>query len=246
MTQGGIQCWGGNAGGQLGNGSTADRPFPGPVNGLVGVTVAISAGSFHTCARSEAGAVSCWGFNANGQLGVGSIQDSLTPAAVVGLGSSVMTVAAAEAHTCALSLTGWVSCWGFNVSGQLGDNSVQDRLAPVQVSGLAGGLRILTAGNFSTCAYGTEGGFCWGNNQSSQLGDGSTTNSLIPVAIDNGLGPSVTELASGNAHVCAVNEGGRVRCWGSDAAGQIGDGGRNYSLPGEVIAGPRIFIAGFE
>jgi alpha-tubulin suppressor-like RCC1 family protein len=63
-----VQCWGSNAAGQLGDGSTKDRRVPGPVPGLAGATAILAAGD-RTCARLQSGSVLCWGDDADGAIG---------------------------------------------------------------------------------------------------------------------------------------------------------------------------------
>jgi hypothetical protein len=141
---GGVKCWGWNRYGQLGNGVASDTPSLSPIDvpGLSGVT-ALTAGSNWTCALTTAGGVKCWGLNGAGQLGDGTTTMRLSPVNVVGLSSGVIGIAAAanpslDGHTCALTQSNQVWCWGLNDHGQLGDGTRVTRLTPVQVSGSYG------------------------------------------------------------------------------------------------------------
>ena len=224
LTGGGVKCWGYNDSGQLGDGTTTFRATPVPVSGLSSGVRALAAGWYHTCALTSGGGVRCWGWNGDGQLGDETTTNQLAPVAATGLESGVSALAAGASHTCALTTSGGVQCWGSNASGQLGDGTTTSRATPVAVVGLSSGVSALAAGASHTCALLTGGGIqCWGANGFGQLGDGTTTDSLTPVAVA-GLSSGVSALDTQSFHTCALLTGGGVQCWGNNDFGQLGDG----------------------
>ncbi|MGH3105123.1 MAG: RCC1 domain-containing protein [Gaiellaceae bacterium] len=127
---GGGKCWGRNYWGEVGGGFRGGATrTPVDVVGLAGGITAFTGGQNHTCALTSGGGVRCWGFNRHGQVGNGSQGDlgPTTPVDVVGLGSGVTSIAAGQAHTCALMSRGTVKCWGYNSTGQLGNASAAVR-----------------------------------------------------------------------------------------------------------------------
>jgi subtilisin-like proprotein convertase family protein len=220
-----VKCWGWNNRGQLGDGSTTDRNVPVEVLGLDNGMMAVDAGYYHTCAVTAAGGVKCWGQNTYGQLGDGTTVERHTPVDVSGLIGGVAEVAVGLDHTCALTEAGDVKCWGANWRGQLGDGTTTDRHGPGDVSGMATGIVGITTGNNHTCALAAAWGDvkCWGENNSGQVGDGSTTDRHTPVEV-TGLMAGATAIAAGGEHTCAVLYSGRMKCWGDNNPGQLGDG----------------------
>jgi alpha-tubulin suppressor-like RCC1 family protein len=129
-------------------------------------------------------------------------------------------------HTCVLVASGSVKCWGNNYSGQLGDGTTSDHSTPVLVPGLSS-VTTLATGIEHTCAVTAASAGdghiqCWGNNGHGQLGDGTTNHRSTPVEV-NSLS-SVSTLAAGGWHSCALLNDGRVQCWGYNDYGQLGDG----------------------
>jgi len=235
-TSGGVKCWGNNDYGILGDGTTTDSNIPVDVVGLTNGVVSVSSGVMHACALTTSGGVKCWGDNAHGKLGDGMITSSTIPVDVVGLTSGVALISSGAYHTCALTTSGGVKCWGNNDYGQLGDGTNTDRHAPVDVVGLTSGVASVSSGFDHTCAVTTSGGVkCWGTNYYGQIGDGTTTNSYMPVDVV-GLASGVISVSSWSSHTCAVTTSGGVKCWGSNENGQLGDGTTTYSYtPVDVV-----------
>ena len=216
-TAGAVKCWGDNQYWQAGDWSTVAG------SGLDSGVLAIAAGSNHTCAITSAGGVKCWGSNFNGQVGNGFIGNGsgvgvVRPVDVVGLTSGVIAIEAAYNHSCALTTSGGVKCWGTNTQGQLGDGTTVQRLTPVDVVGLTSGVAKIAAGGFEgqntaassghTCAITNNflGGTvkCWGDNRNGQLGDNTLTYSTQPVDVI-GLSPPDTSAPSVPANLVATN-----------------------------------------
>ncbi|MFZ1754695.1 MAG: hypothetical protein WBO46_18765 [Caldilineaceae bacterium] len=230
-----VECWGRNDSGQLGNGTTSHSALPVTVLGLT-AAVSVSAGDAHTCAVTSAGGVKCWGSNFYGQLGNGTTTDSPTPVDVSGLDSGVVAVIAGGSHSCALTSSGGVKCWGSNDFAQLGDGTGTNRSTPVDVSGLSSGVAAISGSNDHTCALLTNSGIkCWGSNTRGQLGDGTQIGQSKPVDVI-GLTSGVAAVSSGGYHTCALTSSGSVKCWGRNAEDQLGDGsGTDQNTPVDVV-----------
>ena len=221
VVNGGVQCWGKNSSGQLGDGSTTNRLTP--VQAIAaGSGVTNVAGSYyHMCAVINGG-VKCWGANFVGQVGDGTTIGRFTPVQVISPGSGATAIATGDTHTCALINSG-VQCWGNNDYGQLGDGTTNTRSTPVQTIPAGSGVTAIAAGAAHSCVVVNGGVKCWGYNLEGELGDGTTTtNSLSPVQTIV-VGSGVTAVAAGKYHTCAVVSGG-LKCWGYNGEGRLGDG----------------------
>lgn len=238
LQSGEIRCWGDGSFGQLGNGVPAQRRTAVDVAGLnAGTTTAISTAKRHSCAVTAAGAAVCWGSNHSGELGDGTTVSHAAPAEVVGLGSDVRMIATGSSHSCAVTSGGGALCWGWNAIGQLGDGSRTDRVAPVPVMNMGANAAALALGEVHSCALTVDGGVrCWGDNSVGQLGSGMTIpDRPMPVQVA-GLESGVVAISSGLFHSCALTGEGRVKCWGQNAAGILGDGTtNNHMAPVNVV-----------
>ena len=234
LAQGAVYCWGMNdTHGQLGNGTTTDSSVPVAVNTagvLAGKSItAIDAGWAHVCAVAS-NQVYCWGNNSNGQLGDNSTTNSSVPVAVntagVLAGKTVTAIAGGTRSTCALA-QGGVYCWGYNFTGQLGNNSTTDSVVPVAVdtTGVLAGKLVtaVTLGDFHGCAIADNQVYCWGNNVVGELGTGTSLGKeTAPVAVYQYKPPKITSVTFENDEhgKILVVHGQALFVSGSDAANQ--------------------------
>ncbi|MGH7568126.1 MAG: RCC1 domain-containing protein [Gemmatimonadales bacterium] len=154
-----------------------------------------------------------------------------------------VAVDAGVLHTCALTTTNRVYCWGWNDDGQVGDGSRSNRRYPSRVAGSATYASV-TAGGGHTCAVTTGGApQCWGLNFTGQLGDGSTTRRTTPVVVSGGL--TLTTLDAGGTYSCGlIVADSTAWCWGWGGTGQLGDGARSAAQPTPVaVLGGRKYTA---
>jgi alpha-tubulin suppressor-like RCC1 family protein len=234
-TSGRAWCWGSNHYGALGNGTNTDSDTPVAVSGGLKFKQ-ISAGGIEfdvggtgvpgdfTCGVTKGGAVWCWGYGGNGQLGNGTDTSSNVPVQVTRISNAVQ-IAAGGLHACAALAGGTVRCWGLNSKGQLGNNSTAASDVPVVASGVSGATAV-SAGSYHSCALLTSGGvLCWGDNEQGELGNGTVKNShvALPVA---GLAGSAQQITAGGYHTCALVDATEteVECWGEGRDGELGDG----------------------
>ncbi|MFN8487967.1 MAG: hypothetical protein U0350_10265 [Caldilineaceae bacterium] len=187
----------------------------------------VALGYNHTCALTTTGGVKCWGNNDYGQLGDGTTSSKSTPSVVSGLSSGVTAITAGGDHTCALTTSGGVKCWGRGSNGELGIGSWNSVQTPFAVVGLSSGVKAIGAGEYHTCALLISGGVkCWGYNLYGTLGDGTDNDSTAPVDV-NGLTSSVTALSVGGYFNCVLTTSGGAKCWGDNGWGQLGIGSEN-------------------
>jgi alpha-tubulin suppressor-like RCC1 family protein len=215
----GVECWGNNTSGQLGNSVMTQSSIPVSVQGLNAPIQQVATGSAHTCALTDAGGVLCWGSNSAGQLGNGTTTPSASPVNVSGLSSGVFAITAGNNYTCAVlgdaSIGGTVKCWGYNNSGQLGTGSTVNSSIPLTVPDLNKVTAISAKAGYGsghTCVITSGSVKCWGLNSSGQLGNNSTIVSFSPVQV-SGISDA-TSLAVGLKHTCAVTSAG-LMCWGA-------------------------------
>jgi alpha-tubulin suppressor-like RCC1 family protein len=233
-------CWGNNAYGQLGDGTTVDRYTPVPVGGGISFAT-VTSGLNHACGLTTDGLAYCWGRNSRGQLGDGTISGRLIPVGVLG-GLHFTSLKAFGWFTCGITGGGAAYCWGANDTGQLGDGTQINRTSPVAVrGGLTFAALTSSADGEHTCGVTASDGaaYCWGKNSSGELGDGTTTQRLTPVAVAGGL--RFAEVSSGSFFTCGLTDTGVAYCWGGNSGGVLGDGTTTQRLTPTRVAGVLTF-----
>ena len=257
-----ARCWGAAWARFTPEGSYPRIDRPQPMTDLDAVGQ-LALGDEHACALLVDGSVRCWGRNREGELGDGTTTDSERPTAVKGL-PPVHEIVAGAHHTCALGGEGDVWCWGRNHVRQLGADGPSPLLA--RVAGLTD-MRQLALGANHSCALGGDGVVrCWGVDGAlfgfpprvvrdeacvHSLGVGVVPHSCRrpptsvspPVSIAGAQG--AVEIAAGGFASCARMRKGRVVCWGSNAAGALGDGTQTERVGAVPVRGlcPAIGLA---
>jgi len=224
LADGSIHCWGDNNYGQLGDGTFERHQTPEAVVAGGNDNVSVSAGRRFTCKLSQAGEVSCWGRNGEGQLGDGTTRGRAAPTPVVGLGAGVIDISGGGESACAVTAAGAARCWGYNRDGLLGNGTTVDSEVPVDVDGLQSGVASVSCSTTHCCAVLTAGGArCWGMGSNGELGQGAWSSSATPVDVVS-LTERITDVSTGYYYTCAVTESGTVACWGANDYGQLGNG----------------------
>lgn len=261
-SDGKAYCWGHNNYGQLGDNTIVDKHSPVEVDvnsidnsGLAGKNVKSissltysSATGSHTCVVADDDNAYCWGYNIYGQLGDTTTTLKKVPTLVAmpnGLKVKVIARGSGQ-HTCAIGGDNNAYCWGYNLKGQLGNNSVvtySSTPVAVDTSGLLFGKTVqnIVTGDYFSCAIASDSNaYCWGYNNYGQLGNGSygsLADSRFPVAVNtvNGVSAlyskSVASIAAGGNHTCAIANDSKSYCWGLGSSSQLGYGNSTKYVP---------------
>lgn len=211
----------------------------------------ICSGEAHSCAILATGAVKCWGYNGEGQLGLGDANDrgdapdemgAVLPLVSLGTNRTAIEIACGAEHTCVLLDDHTVKCWGENNNGQLGLgdttrrgnmlDQMGDHLPAVDFGAGLVPVQIVAGYNASCARFSTGQIKCWGAGSVGQLGTGTTAalgdqpgemGAQLPF-VDVGAGHTVKHLSAGAGQpsVCAILDNDQVKCWGTNQYGQLG------------------------
>jgi alpha-tubulin suppressor-like RCC1 family protein len=228
---GDVVCWGYGGDGELGGGSVGnteapqnlDGGSPAPDAGGAPAVVSLAVGAGNSLALTATGQALAWGENLDGQLGSGDLVTRLLPTPMVALDAGVVSISTGTDHGCATLTTGTVLCWGSNDSGQLGNGSTTNSLAPVAVTGLPAAATAVACGGSHSCAIAGGALYCWGENSTGELGNGTTTGTETPGLVV-GLDGGVAAVQANQGVTCALTQRGDLFCWGQNPEGLLGNG----------------------
>lgn len=221
-----------------------------------GGVMQISTNIFTACARMHDGSVTCWGWNANGQLGQGHTDDLGDAPGEIGAnlnavdlnGTPAVHVAVGLSRACAALEDGILRCWGKRFLPATTDNigDVPNEMgANLPAIDLGANVESVSLSDDYGCALLWDQNVkCWGDNNYGRTGGGADTfvgdvpSELGTALATLPLGGEVTTIYAGQNHACAMLENGDVKCWGANDYGQIGQGHANHmgDADGEVAA----------
>ncbi|KAF8018639.1 hypothetical protein BT93_H3509 [Corymbia citriodora subsp. variegata] len=225
-----VYSWGWGDFGRLGHGNSSDVFTPQPIKTLQGLRIKqIACGDSHCLAVTMEGEVQSWGRNQNGQLGLGTAEDSLLPQKIFAFqGIPIKMVAAGAEHTAAVTEAGELYGWGWGRYGNLGLGDRNDRLFPEKVSSihLNGEMMVMVAcgwrHSISVSASGALYTFGW--SKYGQLGHGNFEDHLVPHKLEALHGSFVSQISGGWRHTMALTSDGKLYGWGWNKFGQVGVG----------------------
>ncbi|MDA8610547.1 putative Ig domain-containing protein, partial [Euryarchaeota archaeon] len=223
LDNGSVKCWGGNAFGQLGDGTTTSRTSPTQTLSLGRPAVAVEAGMYFTCALLDNGSVSCWGKNNQGQLGRGYTNASSdlsqrTPGLTLPMpgGRPVISMDISHYMVCGVVDNGSIACWS-----QYGGGHTPSLKTFFNDANPA---KDVATGRFSACGLMENGNVtCWGTGFLGTGGSGQTANPGV-IWPNLGSGRTAVHVELGRKHNCALLDDDSVKCWGDDSYGQMANG----------------------
>lgn len=238
-TDGTLWTWGHNSYGQLGDNTTVHKSSP--VQTVAGGTNwrYVACGYYQTLAIKTDGTLWACGYNIWGQLGTNNRTNYLSPVQTVAGGTNWKMVSTQDHITSAIKTDGTLWTWGYNLQGQLGDNTTVHKSSPVQtVAGGTNWKQSVTNSNGSA-AIKTDGTlWVWGAATQGALGDGSMVHKSSPVQTA-AFGTNWKLIGCSRFNFAAIKSDGTLWTWGTDGYGLLGSNTafQNRSSPAQTIMG---------
>lgn len=204
-TDGTLWMWGLNSNGQLGDSTTIARSSPIQTIALGNDWKQVACGNSVLAIKTDGTLWTC-GYNTQGQLGDSTTVKRSSPVQTIALGNNWKQVAKGYLHCAGVKTNGTLWLWGYNVYGQLGDSTVDDKSSPVQTIALGNNWKQVACGDYHTAAIKTDGTvWLWGRNIFGQLGNSTTTDSSSPIQTI-ALGSNWKQVACGYRHTSIVKD----------------------------------------
>lgn len=194
----------------------------------------ISSGAYHTIAIGNDGSLWGWGYNNDGQIGIGNATNQSNPIQI-GNDTDWVSVGTGYYHSFAIKSNGTLWAWGDNANGQLGNGNSTDQYFPVQIG--TGQWQEVVGGEAFSIGIKTNGTlWTWGVNSFGQLGDnGATASRNSPFQV--GTDTNWWKIAAGRYTSYALKATKKLWAWGINNKSQIGDySTTNRYLPVAVAA----------
>ncbi len=219
--EGELWCWGSNSDGELGLGDTDQRLTPTRVGTESDWTSISIIGSTHTCGIRAEGELWCWGWNSDGQLGLGDTDQRLTPTRV-GTESDWTSISIENDSSCGIRAEGELWCWGSNIVPAMGIGFWPLIPSPVRIESDSD-WEDVSLGSDHWCALKLTGEiWCWGSNSNGQLGTGDLDERLYLTQV--GESSDWMHLSASGVRTCAIRSNGGLWCWGYNGDGGLGTG----------------------
>lgn len=201
--------------------------FSATANKKATLSVEMGGGIYHTVGLfSTAGTPgTAWGWGGNqwGQLGDNTIVSKSTPVSVLGAAKTFCKIDATFRTTLAIDKNGKAWGWGYNFYGEIGDNTTVSKSTPIAVLGATKTFCKIVGGGFFSSALDKNGKiWTWGRNNVGQLGDNTIVNKSTPVSVV-GAAKTFCDISTYGYHMMALDNNGRVWCWGDGLYGALGD-----------------------
>ena len=222
-TDGTLWSWGFGTTGSLGLGNTTGYSSPKQVGALT-TWLNVAAGySGQVLATKTDGTLWAWGYNAQGQLGLGNTTSRSSPVQVGAL-TNWSLVAAGGNSSLALKTDGTLWSWGQGSYGALGLGNTTYYSSPKQIGALTTWAQIGMGGGYAGYAIKTNGTmWAWGRGDNGgSLGLGNLTNYSSPVQV--GALTNWSKISAGNFYCVALKTDNTMWAWGTNNSGQLGQG----------------------
>ncbi|MCB0392718.1 MAG: hypothetical protein KDD58_15620, partial [Bdellovibrionales bacterium] len=209
-----LYCWGDNVYGTVGLGYTGGYvKTPAQVDSGTLYKKISSTGFLVNCGITTNDDLKCWGYNAQGQVGVGNTTNQTSPQ-IINSGVKYSKVVTSSDYTCGLRQSGDLFCWGYNTFGQLGDGTTTHRTSPVAADSGVKYLDVAVGAYGMTCGVTIANKMkCWGKGV---LGDGVTTLSSTAVDVDAMTDYKNVQAGIVGKYFCGVTTSDQLKCWGEN------------------------------